>query len=459
MAADKSKSARSIVASVLNQLDPKRNYASDILNKMMGQTKEQQRTADLVYGTIGNRSANDSVITKFADCLIKRLPAKILNIIRIGAYELIYCPLTADYAIVNEAVEDAGAVVGKKPTGFVNAVLRQIQRNIKNRQSPITEDNMQRMLPQSEAFGCEFNVEILPDPQTNSCEYLSEAFSLPKWLTVGWVEQFGFEQARQVCLASNRRPSIYLRVNTLKTTIQQLIELLSRSGVDAQIADDAMVAIKGPAAVTELPGFADGLFSVQDLTAYGVVKTLQPRPGWTILEPCAAPGGKTTQLAERTLDSANIIATDINKKRLQKLTENIQRLDLKSITVIDYENLEVVIVERGPFDCVLLDVPCSNTGVFAKRPEARFRIKPKMVKELTKIQTSLLHTAAKMTKPDGKICYSTCSIEKCENSEVVKEFLKKYTDFKLESEQLTLPSPAKPDHDGGYTAILVKTQI
>jgi len=455
MASDKSKSARLIAAGVLNQLDPKRNHASDILNKLIGRTKEKQRAADLVYGTIRNRSAIDSVIAKFADCPIERIPAKILNIIRIGAYELIYCPLTADYAIVNEAVEDAGAVAGKKPTGFVNAVLRQIQRSIKNRQSPITEDNLRRILPQNEAFGCEFNIEILPDPQTNPAEYLSKGFSLPQWLIVGWFEQLGFERARQVCLASNRRPSVYLRVNTLKTTIQQLIELFSQSGVDAQIVDDAMVTVKGPAAVTELPGFADGLFTVQDLTAYRVVKTLQPQPGWTTLDLCAAPGTKATQLAELTGDKAKIIATDINIKRLEKIKENTTRLGITGVKIVPYENTE----KMTPFDCVLLDVPCSNTGVFAKRPEVRFRIKPKMVKELTKIQATLLQMAAAMTKPDGRICYSTCSIEKCENSDVVKGFLEKYTDFKLEFEQLTLPSPARPDHDGGYTAILVRTQM
>ena len=182
---------------------------------------------------------------------------------------------------------------------------------------------------------------------------------------------------------------------------------------------------------------------------------LDPRPGERVLDLCAAPGTKTTQLAELTAGKAKIVATDIDGERLKKVGENIARLGIKSVTVIEYKKL-FDSSKPSLFDAVILDVPCSNTGVLAKRVEARYRIKPKAVKELAEIQNGLLKTAASMLKPQGKICYSTCSIQKCENSDLVKDFLQKNPAFELEAERLTLPSAQNFDHDGGYTAIITR---
>ena len=459
MAGQKPTTARTIATEVLNRFDPERDYAAPILNKLLRQTCEKQRATDLVFGTIRSRCAIDMVIAKLADCSIERIPAKLLNIIRIGAYELIYSPRTAEYSIVNEAVENAKAIVGKKQAGFVNAVLRQITRHIQNRQVPLSQANAQKVLPQTPSTGCEFDSRLLPEPETSPADYLSIAFSLPKWLVADWLTEFGPEKTQQVCFASNRRPGIYIRPNSLITTTQKLAEKFRQADIDFEIPDDeSMLKIKSPQAVDKLPGFAEGLFSVQDITASQAVKALRPCNGWTILDLCAAPGVKTTQLAELTADSAKIIATDIDSQRLERVKENIARLRLNSVSVIAYENLEKVIAEIGPFDAVLLDVPCSNTGVLAKRVEARYRVKPKTITELTKIQGELLTAAATMVKPQGKICYSTCSIQKTENSELVGEFLQKNRNFALEAEKLTLPSAQRFDCDGGYVAI-IKRQV
>jgi len=472
MAGKTIKSARNIAMAVLNQLDLKYDYAGQILNKLLPQTGQKQRATDLVFGTIRNHAAIDMVIAKLADCPTDRIPDKLLNIIRVGVYELIYSPQTAEYSIVNEAVENAKAVAGKKQTGFVNALLRQITRHITNRQIQLSQANTQRLLPQTPSTGCEFDIALLPEPQTSPADYLSTAFSLPKWLVTDWLAEFGEESVRQICFASIRKPSIYIRPNTLKTTTQKLAEKLRQAGIDFETTssvipakagiqksndtDDSIIRIKSPKEVTQLPGFAEGLFSVQDITTAQPVRLLEPQPEWTILDLCAAPGTKTTQLAELTGDKAKIFATDIDSRRLEKVKENAARLRLKSISVIAYENLQKVSTEAGPFDCILLDVPCSNTGVLAKRPEVRLRITPKAISKLTKTQSRLLETATAMIKPEGKICYSTCSIQKAENSELIKEFLQKNRDFKLKSEQLTLPSAQGFDHDGGYVAILTK---
>ena len=455
MTSRREETARYIAMAALNRFEPRRNYARPILNELLQQTTEKQRATDLVFGTIRNRSAIDTVISELADCPTERIPAKLLNIIRIAAYELVYVPQTAEYSIVNEAVENARAVGGKKQVGFVNAVLRQITRHIKNRQVPLTQAEVRQTLPQTERSGCEFDVCFLPEPGLSLSDYFSRAFSLPEWLVADWLAEYGSEKVRQICFASNRRPSVYVRPNVLRTTAQKLAEKFSQAGVEFEIpADGSMLKIKGAQTVTELPGFSEGLFSIQDMTASQAVRLLRPQSGWTILDLCSAPGGKATQLAELACDSARIIATDIDSQRLEIVRENISRLGISNVRVISYEKLCQTIEETGPFDCVLLDVPCSNTGVLARRPEARYRIQPKLMPEFAKIQRELLGSAITMLKPQGKICYSTCSIQKCENSELVREFLEGNLNLKLESEELTLPSAEAFDHDGGYAAVI-----
>ncbi|MFQ6036577.1 MAG: transcription antitermination factor NusB [Sedimentisphaerales bacterium] len=470
----KPKTARAIAARVLNQFNPKRNYASQILDKLIHKTNEKQRATELVYGTIRNRFAIDTVIAKLADCPVERIPAKLLNIIRIAAFELFYSPETPEYSIVNEAVENTKTVGGQKQTSFVNAVLRQITRHIRNRQTQLSQATPEATLPQTPSVGCEFDTCFLPDPEASLADYLSIAFSLPKWLITDWLSEFGAESAQQICFASNRRPSIYIRPNTLKTTAQELGEKLRQAGIELEIVDagcwmldtrresrienqeSRMLRLKSPRVVTELVGFAEGLFTVQDITASQAIKIMQPQPGWAILDLCAAPGTKTTQLAEATNDSATIIATDIDSQHLKLVKENIIRLGIKGVNIIAYEQIEHKATKRGLFNAILLDVPCSNTAVLAKRIEARYRLKPKVIRELTKTQTELLHKAATIIKHQGIICYSTCSIQKAENGRLVREFLQKNPNFELKSERLIMPSAQGFDHDGSYVAIIAK---
>ncbi len=470
MPAKKQTSARLIAAEVLNQFDPKRDYASALLNKLLSKTSERQRATDLVFGSVRNRTAIDMVIAKFTARPVGRIAAKVLNIIRIGAYELIYSPATPDYSIVNEAVENTKTITAKKQVGFANAALRQITRHITNRQSRLPQASSQNTLPQTPATGCEFDTDILPDPATSPADYLSTAFSLPKWLITDWLDEYGTEATRQICFASNRKPSIYIRPNILKTNTEEIADKFHQADIDYEIVpldtprasspehrESRMIKLKSPKEITQLASFSKGEFTVQDISAAQPVKLLKPQPNWKILDLCAAPGTKTTQLAEATSDKAQIIATDINPERLKMVKENTNRLGIKSVRIVEYESLQKQTEAVGRFDCVLLDVPCSNTGVLAKRIEARYRITPKAIKELAKIQVDLLKTAASMIKSNGKICYSTCSIQKQENSRLIKDFLQANPAFELDSEKLLLPSAdSAADHDGGYVAILLK---
>ena len=484
----KLKSARAVAIEVLNRCDPRKSYAGTMLERLLPETSRPQQATDLVFGTLRNRRAIDTVIGIFSDRPAGRIQGRLLNIIRVGVYELVYCPSTEAYAIVNEAAENAKAVMGQKQTGFVNAVLRQVIRHIASREIPFSQAGARRTLPQTPSVGCQFDTDFLPDGKTSLVEHLGTVFSLPQWLVSDWLAEFGEEITRRICFASNRRPSIYIRPNTLKITTTALAQKLSLAGVEVETIpnvtpakagvqksgdmnsaetvdscfhrndnfDCSMIRIRSPRELTQVPGFAEGEFTVQDVTASRAVRMLNPQHNWAILDLCAAPGTKTTQLAELTGDSASIIATDNNARRLEMVKENIARLGIKSVRIVPYKGVKDITAEVGSFDAVLLDVPCSNTGVLAKRVEARYRISAEAIGELIRIQAELLKTAAKLVKPRGKICYSTCSIQKAENSELVRSFLKDNPDFELESEELTFPSAEDFDHDGGYAAILVK---
>lgn len=477
-----SRSARTIAIDVLNRTDPRRDYAAPLLDRLIDGTTERQRATDLVFGALRNRRAIDTVVTAFSSRPAERISAELLNIIRLAVYELIYRPETADYSIVNEAVENVKTRAGEKQAGFVNAVLRNVTRRIANRQIPLADADIKAALPQTPSTGCLFNTSFMPDPESRPADYLSTAFSLPIWLIADWLEEFGFEKTRLICFASNRRPSVYLRPNTLKTTAQELAKKLEQAGVNFEIVPAhrpqpssienralSMIRLKSASAITQLPGFAEGLFTVQDLAASHAVMMLGPQPGWKMLDSCAAPGVKTTQLAEVAGDSAHIIATDVNHDRRKRIEENAARLGIANIEIVAYQDIDGRLAELGPFDAVLLDVPCSNTGVLAKRVEARYRLNPAVIEHFATTQSRLLRTAASMLKPNGKICYSTCSIQEDENGEVIREFLQRNNNFKLESEILILPTTGTPlqdapceknpdefDHDGGYAAIIAR---
>jgi 16S rRNA (cytosine967-C5)-methyltransferase len=452
MAGLESKTARRIAAEVLCEAGLRKRFAGEILNNYP-QLTERQRATDLVFGVLRNQVVIDLVIERFSSCPVERVPDRILNILRVGVYELVYCPQAAEYAIVNEAVDYTKHITNKKQAGFVNAALRQTLRHILSRHGILDGAHPRKTVPQTRDTGCEFNIELLPDRDESTQEYLSCVFSLPDWLVKSWFDEYGQEQTREICFASNRRPSIYLRPNILRTTVEELVGKLQSDGVQCEtVAEIDMIRVDSPGAIAGLPGFSEGLFTVQDISIAAAVRILQPKPDWSILDLCAAPGTKTTQLVEATGGRARIVATDIAPARLEMLRDGMCRLGLsKNVMVIAFEELQRA---GGGFDCVLLDVPCSNTGVLARRPEVRYRLTKSAVEGLADTQLGLLRRAKELVKPGGVICYSTCSIQPEENGLLVSRFLAENSDSKLKLEKLTLPSAEGFDHDGGYVAII-----
>ena len=454
------KSARQVAFEVLEKFDRDRTDSQKTLHEKIHEANRKGRATDIVYGAIRNRMTIDMVISRFSGLSKDRIRPKLLNILRVAVFELIYVPETSDYAIVNEAVNLAHSAAGKKDANFVNAVMRKITRVIFQRNASLKRVSLTRCIPTDHTSGCEFIDDLLPDPESDGNSYLSKAFSLPKWVVGEWLDDFGFEKTRDICLASNRRPGIYLQPNTLKISEQEFASLLMSGGIKFEIvAKGKMFRLRSNKAIVTLPGYAEGFFTVQDPTAANVAMFFAPKTGWTVLDLCAAPGGKTIRLAQVMRGKGQIYATDKNSDRLKMVDDNCDRLGITSVKTFAYDELDKIISESGKFDAVLLDVPCSNTGVMARRPEVRLKVTPKKLESLAKAQMELLEKTSDMLKEGGKLCYSTCSISNTENSDLVKTFLKKHRGFKLGEEKLTLPyiSPDKSfDYDGGYAAILEK---
>lgn len=299
--------------------------------------------------------------------------------------------------------------------------------------------------------------EVFPPPETDLAGYITAAFGLPEWLITRWSARFAPSELLQMAKWFDLRQPLSLRVNPLKTTRDKLLaEMQEAAAAEPTTLLEAgdrpeSIRYEGPFRIVDLPGFADGHFTVQDETAMSAAALLAPQPGERVLDLCAAPGTKTTHLAELMKGEGSILATDVDLNRLRRIEENADRLGFSSMIqpLVIREDLSEL--PEGPFDAILIDVPCSNTGVLGKRPEVRSRITPEDIDELVGTQKKLLDAAASLVAPGGRIVYSTCSVEPEENSGVVTQFLQKSTDFELAETQEFIPgSPS----DGGYQVLL-----
>ncbi len=302
--------------------------------------------------------------------------------------------------------------------------------------------------------------DVFPPPETDLAGYITAAFGLPEWLITRWSARFSPDQMLQMAKWFDLRQPLTLRVNPLKTTRDELLAEMREAAVEESTTllepgdRPESIRYEGPFRIVDLPGFADGYFTVQDETAMSAAALLAPQPGERVLDLCAAPGTKTTHLAELMNGKGSIVATDVDLGRLRRIEENADRLGFSSMIepLVIREDLSEL--PEGPFNAILIDVPCSNTGVLGKRPEVRSRITPEDIDELVVTQQKLLDAAASIVAPGGRIVYSTCSVEPEENSGVVTQFLQKSSDFELVETHNFMPGNPT---DGGYQVLLKRT--
>lgn len=392
--------------------------------------KELSFAYDLLAGTIKMRAAIDNIIHKIADRNTKNIQPRLLTILRIGLYQLLFDDAVPDFAAVDTSCKLADVFGGKRQIDFVNAILRKVQKSIEERNVRLQSAEPEYTLPVDLNVGIRFNKKILPSIE-NIDSFLAKAYSYPKWIATRWYARFGLDLTKRIMTAGNLRPLFTLRANRLKLKApdpaEELVLKLSKEGCRASKINNIFVKlIESQKPISTLQAFKEGLFQVQDITSSILVENLPIKEGTKILDLCAGLGTKTTQLAEKTAEKVSIYATDINIQKLQRLKENAERLALKSIKILKYEKA-LSGTYNNYFDIVILDVPCSNSGVFDRRPEARWRISPKSIDELSCKGLSLLETSLRLVKGKGSIIgFSSCSIEEEENQLVVREFMKRH---------------------------------
>ncbi|MEZ6067312.1 MAG: transcription antitermination factor NusB [Planctomycetaceae bacterium] len=297
-----------------------------------------------------------------------------------------------------------------------------------------------------------FRSLLFPNPEERFAEYVAGAFSYPDWLVDRWLARYEDEEVLRLANWFNQSPSLTLRTNLERTTRERLLQTLRTSGARVSVGGTAAaIQVESAARVIDLPGFHEGWFSVQDESAQAAVELLDPQPGERILDLCAAPGGKATYIAERLAGTGEVVACDVQQRRLDQIDESISRLRLSNIRtqLIDAESTQV---PDGPFDAALVDVPCSNTGVLGKRADVRWRIGPSDLRELPRLQQRLLERAISLVKSGGRVVYSTCSLEPEENRGVVDQVLAANRSLRLVSD--VTHAPGQPG-DGAYQALLL----
>lgn len=416
-------------------------------------SREAASATRLATRVIHQRLTLDFLLAKCCSRPQDQVQVPLWQILRQGACELLD-PQTDDHAAINETVELARWIGLPKATGFVNGVLRQLQRLRGEREDQAQWTPDRSTLPASSSQIWKLSRPILPDPQLHFEQAVSVVCSLPEELVTVWKAQHNEETVWALGLSSQQETPPCLRINRLKTSLQEYQAQLNEAGIAFETVADCedMLQLSGQVGISELPGLHDGLISIQDSTASGAVRLLNPQAGESILDLCSAPGTKTVQMAEQMGDEGAILACDVSAARLKRVSENVERCGLQSVKLQVIPREGVTLDQQ--FDAVVIDAPCSNTGVLGKRPEARWRYSEQSVEELAEIQYSLLDTALAHLKPGGRIVYSTCSIDLRENEQVVEKWKQAHPQWETRSSLFKLPSS---EQDGGFATLLQPT--
>ncbi len=446
--------ARGIAFDVLRQYHESPEFVAPLLEErfVAGRLPAADRrlATELVCGVIRRLATLDALVELHVSRPRQHVESELWTLLRLGTYQLTFLSTVPPHAAVNETVETARRFGKPRWTGLLNGVLRAVSRTVTDE---LTNAPAADAIPLTEGRYRLCRQPVFADPVDDPLEFFSRAFSFPHWLAERWLLRIQIDELLRLGFWFNAPAKLSLRVNTLKTSRETMLESLRAADVAATGGKlSESIALKDRARVEELPGFAEGWFSVQDESATSAVNLLSPRPGEMVLDLCAAPGVKTTHLAERMQNDGRVLATDVNTERLARLEQNYHRLGITIVetTLIDRSSENV---PAGPFDAILIDAPCSNTGVLGKRPEGRWRIRPQDIEELAALQNRLLGVACDRLKPAGRLVYCTCSIEPEENQQVIRCVLRRRPELVLQKEIVHVPGRSA---DGGYQALLVR---
>lgn len=380
-----------------------------VLRKAQLTSADRGLVTELVYGSVRRRRSLDALIDQLGKKKAHQQPPDLRTILHIGLYQLRYQQRIPASAAVNTTVELAKENGFKGLTGVVNGLLRQYVRLADAGTDPLQ----------------------LPE---NRIERLGVLHSFPDWMIEVWVEQLGIAETEKLCEWFNQTPTIDLRVNLLRTTLEDVEAAMQAVAVHVQRMPNLPQALRivgGIGAIQQLPGFNQGWWTIQDSSAQLVSHLLNPQAGNIAIDACAAPGGKTTHIAELMGDQGKIWACDTKASRLKKLKENAERLQLHSIQICTGDSRNFPQFTNSA-DCVLLDAPCSGLGTLHRHPDIRWRMTPTTVQELSTLQQELLAHASTWVKPGGALVYATCTLHPQENEGIIQPFLEQHSQWQIE---------------------------
>jgi len=406
--------ARQIAFHILNKIDQSNSTLDEIVVEWFKRNshlkkRDKALITQLTFGVLRWRYQLDWIIQHFSKIKVVKIDPPVLNILRMGLFQIRFLDRIPNSAAVNTSVELAKSNCHARIAGFVNGILRSAIRKMESIRFPSTEDT--------------------------SIESLAVNVSLPEWLLKRWVVRFGWGEAKSICDEINQIPPITVRTNTLKTTRQELVENLLEETSKAWItrhAQDGISFTSPKKPIAELSSFKKGWFQVQDEAAQLVSEILDPKPHERVLDACAGLGGKTGHIAQLMQNRGEIVALDHEPKKLNLLKEEMLRLNVTNvITLVHDLNLEELpkALIANPFDRILLDAPCSGLGVMRRNPDIKWRLSKKNLSRYKTRQIKFLDLLAQLVKPGGIIVYAVCSTEPEEGQQVVDLFLNRHPQF------------------------------
>jgi 16S rRNA (cytosine967-C5)-methyltransferase len=436
-------SARMIALSLLMESVKSEVGVDILLDRALAQcsfdSRERALTVELAYGVLRRLATIDWRLEPVLDKPLPRLPLAVQMVLRLGTYQLLFLDRIPQSAAVNESVNLARAIagtLGRDWSGFVNAVLRALLRHP----------------PQP-----------WPSMDPDAAHAFAVRYSVPSWLSRRWVERLGVGSAEMACEGVSIAPPLTLRVNQLITTREAFLEKFAQVGIAAKptsVSPFGIVLEEGRGSVLSLPGFREGAFYVEDEAAQLIPPLLDPQPGDIVLDTCAAPGGKSTHLADLMHNKGTIYAVDRKGDRLDLLRSNCRRLGVQIVVPIvgdirqPLEWVPMIETAGSPsvkkarvgepcIDRILVDAPCSGLGVLRRHPEAKWRKGEQALPRHQALQCQILESVAPCLRPGGVLVYSTCSTEPEENEDVIERFCRVHAEFKRESVVPWLPPAAQ----------------
>lgn len=419
---------RKTAYSTLMDVETKKSFSNLALNHHVILSKPDSPgfVRELVYGVLENKMLLDYYIDQLVKTGAASLKASDRTILRMGIYQLGYMDSVPEYAAVNESVVMAKRFCHGR-SGFINGVLRNYLKK---------RDELQ-----------------LPDRDEDVIRYLSIKYSYEPWIVELWADEYGVEFTEELLAAGNETPPNTIRLNWLKAVKQDLINGLMERGFEVEQGAHSPNAlyVKG-SGLLETEFYKHGLFSVQDESSMMVAEKLDPKHGETIMDVCAAPGGKTMAIAERMNNTGRIISSDIYRRKLDLIDREAHRLGIKNVETRPWDATRVDSSMVGKADRVLVDAPCSGLGVVRRKPEIKYKEKSAEMDLLPRKQLAILSASAQYVKVGGTLVYSTCTVNPYENERVVEDFVRKNGRFVIKEMVQLLPN--KDGTDGFFICVM-----